>query len=115
MEFNVVVAYTFTKNGIGMQNGLPWNIKKDMNRFVSITKSVPEDLNINYMNSVIMGRTTWESIPEKFRPLNNRLNIIITNTPRTSDNPFVKFIKWNELKITLANFKWAKISYRFLR
>ena len=80
-----------------------------MNRIVSITKSVPEDLNINYMNSVIMGRTTWESIPEKFRPLNNRLNIIITNTPRTSDNPFVKFIKWNELKITLANFKWAKI------
>tara|TARA_B100000902_G_C27314505_1_gene920412 strand:+ start:2001 stop:3587 length:1587 start_codon:yes stop_codon:yes gene_type:complete len=109
MEFNVVVAYTFSKNGIGKQNGLPWNIKKDMNRFVSITKSVPEDENIKYINSVIMGRTTWESIPEKFRPLKDRLNIIITNTCRTSDNPFVKFIKWDELKVTLANFKWAKI------
>ena len=109
MEFNVVVAYTFSKNGIGHQNGLPWNIKKDMNRFVSITKSVPQDDNIKYINSVIMGRTTWESIPEKFRPLKERFNIIITNTPVESDNPFVKFVKWDELKITIANFKWAKI------
>ena len=109
MEFNVVVAHTFSKNGIGMQNGLPWNIKKDMNRFVLITKSVPEDTNIKYINSVIMGRTTWESIPEKFRPLSDRLNIIITNTQKDSDNPLVKFVKWDELKVTIANFKWAKI------
>lgn len=27
-----------------------------------------------------MGRKTWDSIPEKFRPLKNRLNIIITRS-----------------------------------
>jgi dihydrofolate reductase len=30
------------------------------------------------MNAVIMGRKTWESIPEAKRPLANRLNIILT-------------------------------------
>lgn len=29
-------------------------------------------------NAVIMGRKTWESIPLKFRPLANRLNIVLT-------------------------------------
>lgn len=30
------------------------------------------------MNAVIMGRKTWDSIPPKFRPLQNRLNIVIS-------------------------------------
>ena len=31
-----------------------------------------------FMNAVVMGRKTWESIPEKFRPLANRLNVVLT-------------------------------------
>ena len=30
------------------------------------------------MNAIIMGRKTWESIPEAKRPLPNRLNIVLT-------------------------------------
>jgi dihydrofolate reductase len=33
------------------------------------------------MNAIIMGRKTWESLPDKIRPLKNRLNVILTKNP----------------------------------
>lgn len=30
------------------------------------------------VNAVVMGRKTWDSIPEKFRPLTGRLNVVVT-------------------------------------
>lgn len=55
---------------IGYQGDIPWRGKfpADMNRFRDITTG----------HNVIMGRKTWESIPEKFRPLPSRRNIVIT-------------------------------------
>lgn len=66
MKFNIIVAYC--KNfGIGYQNSIPWNLKKDLKHFRNIT-----------LNShIIMGRLTWESLP--FKPLQNRNNIVITS------------------------------------
>ncbi|MFA5854971.1 MAG: dihydrofolate reductase [Candidatus Gracilibacteria bacterium] len=54
--------------GIGKDNGLPWHISADLKHFAEVTKN----------GTVIMGRKTWESLPEKFRPLKNRLNIVIS-------------------------------------
>jgi dihydrofolate reductase len=33
----------------------------------------------------VMGRKTWDSIPPRFRPLKNRLNVVITRQPKSVD------------------------------
>ncbi len=61
--------------GIGKNSDLPWRIKDDMLFFQNTTSKTK---NPDKQNIVIMGRRTWESIPEKHRPLSNRKNIILT-------------------------------------
>lgn len=63
--------------GIGFEGGLPWKkLPKDMARFKSITM---ETRTGDGQNALIMGRKTWESIPEKFRPFSGRLSVILTS------------------------------------
>ncbi len=58
------------KNGvIGKANGLPWHLPDDMKYFMQTTQG----------HHVIMGRKNYESLPEKFRPLPNRTNIVVTH------------------------------------
>lgn len=56
------------KGGIGKGGTLPWNLPEDMAFFKELTQG----------GIVIMGRGCFESIPEKFRPLPNRLNVVLT-------------------------------------
>jgi dihydrofolate reductase len=57
------------KNGvIGSNNALPWHLPEDMKHFKALTAG----------NVVIMGRKTWESLPARFRPLPDRLNVVVT-------------------------------------
>jgi len=72
--FSIIVAAD-ENNGIGKNNTLPWNLKGDMKYFKTITTKVFSD---KEMNAVIMGRNTWESIPEKYRPLPNRINVVLS-------------------------------------
>lgn len=53
---------------IGKDNDLVWHLPDDMKYFMKTTSG----------HHVIMGRKNYESIPEKFRPLPNRTNIVIT-------------------------------------
>jgi dihydrofolate reductase len=54
---------------------LPWHLPGELKHFRQIT--VDTDA-LNKPNAVVMGRTTWESLPEKFRPLPKRVNIVLT-------------------------------------
>lgn len=56
---------------IGRDGRLPWHIGEDMHHFRELTLGHP----------VIMGRRTWDSLPEKNRPLPGRENIVLSRDP----------------------------------
>ena len=56
---------------IGRGGTLPWHLPEDLAHFRRITTGYP----------VIMGRTTWDSLPARFRPLPGRDNVVITRQP----------------------------------
>ncbi|EIW71112.1 hypothetical protein TREMEDRAFT_67574 [Tremella mesenterica DSM 1558] len=78
-----IVAAT-SSGGIGLNGTLPWRLPGEMKYFAKVTSGRTKrglsthDANSTSMNTVIMGRKTWESIPAKFRPLPNRRNVIIS-------------------------------------
>lgn len=53
---------------IGASGGMPWHVPEDLAHFKKTTLSAP----------VVMGRKTWDSLPERFRPLPDRENVVIT-------------------------------------
>ncbi|MEK7524346.1 MAG: dihydrofolate reductase [Patescibacteria group bacterium] len=71
MNFSLIAAAD-KKLGIGKDNKLPWNLPGDLAYFNKITKGSGK-------NAIIMGRSTWESLPPKRRPLKDRLNIVLTH------------------------------------
>lgn len=68
MKYNLIVA--MDPNGvIGKDGGIPWHFKEDLQFFKRTTKNC----------HVVMGRKTWFSLPEAFRPLPDRENLVVTN------------------------------------
>jgi dihydrofolate reductase len=53
---------------IGRDGELPWHLPEDLKRFRALTTGC----------AVVMGRVTWESLPERFRPLPDRRNIVVS-------------------------------------
>ncbi|KAJ1498673.1 hypothetical protein HMI54_012488 [Coelomomyces lativittatus] len=80
-SFSVIVAAT-RLGGIGKNGHLPWRLPKDMAYFKQVTThSFQETKDDLRLNAVLMGRKTWDSIPEKFRPLPGRINLVLTRNP----------------------------------
>ncbi|GAB1392470.1 dihydrofolate reductase [Rhodocyclaceae bacterium] len=68
----ITLIAAVARNGvIGKDNSLPWHLPEDLKHFKQLTTG----------HTVIMGRKTWESLPERFRPLPGRLNIVVTRNP----------------------------------
>lgn len=85
LKLAMVAAMSLT-NGIGKDGGLPWRLKGEMAYFRKVTSHVAEDeKRQGVRNAVIMGRKTWASIPPKYRPLADRVNIVISRTSSAQD------------------------------
>lgn len=56
---------------IGRDGEIPWRLPEDVERFKELTTG----------HAVVMGRKTWDSIPERFRPLPDRRNVVVTRSP----------------------------------
>lgn len=67
-RISIIAALGATTRALGKGGELLWRIPDDLKRFKELTMGHP----------VIMGRKTWESLPEKSRPLPGRTNIVVT-------------------------------------
>ncbi|GLY30251.1 dihydrofolate reductase [Kineosporia sp. NBRC 101731] len=56
---------------IGRDGDIPWHVPEDQANFRRLTRGC----------AVIMGRATWDSLPERFRPLPDRVNVVLTRDP----------------------------------
>ena len=54
---------------IGRLGTMPWHLPEDLAHFQELTSG----------HAVIMGRRTWESLPDHARPLPGRVNIVVTS------------------------------------
>lgn len=75
----LVVAYNCNQIIADEGGNIPWSIKEDLQFFRK-----------NTLNTVcIMGRKTWDSLPENVKPLSKRVNIIVTRdtTKFCRENP----------------------------
>jgi len=72
MSSQITLIAGVARNGaIGRDNRLLWRLPEDMAHFKALTLGHP----------VIMGRKTWDSLPEKFRPLPGRRNLVLSRQP----------------------------------
>jgi dihydrofolate reductase len=66
----IVVAYAENR-GIGYRGQLPWRLPTDMRRFRELTIG----------GTVLMGRKTFQSLPDAYRPLPQRRNVVVSANP----------------------------------
>lgn len=65
----VALVWAEARDGvIGEGGGIPWHLPEDLAHFRELTES----------STVVMGRKTWDSLPERFRPLPGRRNVVVT-------------------------------------
>jgi len=105
--FAIVVAAASSSGGIGKDGGIPWRLPNELKHFkhdpppafpcprpylrprgrpcgrdCAYARELTTTVSVaGKRNAVIMGRRTYESIPPKFRPLPQRLNVVVSRSP----------------------------------
>ena len=70
-----IVAAVARGGVIGRDGELPWRLPEDLARFRELTTG----------HAVVMGRRTWDSLPDRVRPLPGRRNVVVTRSPSWRD------------------------------
>jgi dihydrofolate reductase len=66
---SVALIWAEARGGvIGDDGTIPWHLPEDLAHFKELTLG----------GTVVMGRRTWQSLPERFRPLAGRRNVVLT-------------------------------------
>ncbi len=73
-SISLIVAHDESR-GIGRNGAIPWHIPGELRWVRQITL---ESAAAGCENALIMGRSTYESLPENRRPLPGRMNIVIS-------------------------------------
>lgn len=103
-KFSIIAAID-EDFGIGKEGRLPWKLKADMQYFKALTT---ETRQAGLRNAVIMGRVTWESLPERFRPLPDRLNVVVSNTADFSLPPGVQKVPGIDAALNLLQSEYSE-------
>ncbi len=74
IEFDMVVAADLA-DGIGAGGKLPWHLPADLAHLKRLTSDTEVP---GTRNAVLMGRVTWDTIPDRWRPLPRRLNVVVS-------------------------------------
>lgn len=80
MKIAIVVAVG-QNSEIGSKGGLLWKLPRDMKFFKEVTMG----------HYVLMGRKTWESIPPNYKPLDGRVNMVVTRQKDFRDEGCIVF------------------------
>lgn len=72
----IIIVALDSENGIGKDNDLPWNISLDKKFF---RQKTIENYGTGEINVCVMGRKTWESIPEYYRGLDKRITFVLSH------------------------------------
>ncbi|MGL5934202.1 MAG: thymidylate synthase [Cetobacterium sp.] len=108
---NIIANVAIYKNklAIGLDNHLLFKFKEDMEFFKDITTSDQSDI-------VLMGRNTYFSIPEKFRPLMDRINLVVTtNIQLLKSSPLISYYKLQKGHVYFVTMQeFTSLNIKFL-
>lgn len=93
---NINLIYSITENNVmGINGKLPFMLPEDLKMFKELTTG----------NAVIMGRKTFDSLPESVKPLPNRLNLVLTSKYNKSVIDTEEFLNKNNIFRDLKTLK----------
>jgi dihydrofolate reductase/thymidylate synthase len=90
--FTMIVAHD-ANGGIAKDNKIPWSIPQDLKHFKKLTEN----------NVVVMGRKTYDSLPDNYRPLPNRINIVLSKSEQ-KDSAQSNLFFYNKIDTMIMDF-----------